>query len=345
MTKRKGFTLIELLVVIAIIGILAAILLPALARAREAARRSACQNNLKQMGVVFKMYSGENKDTLPRANGVDDIAIARGITDASGFPGCDLNLNGNYIFHNRAIYPDYLTDWNVLICPSDPGASGDNLDDMDVVRELGDGGIPCPPEYVGLATDADDSYIYVGYVFDLCDDDAPQQQYSGPTLTGTFRLSDQVMASYVSSIPGLDAGVLVTDPFGVGNGLERLDNDIDVTSGTLSTIAGGIGLSVTTWNNVGNGGGDTIFRLKDGIERLLITDINNAAQSNQGQSEIEIMWDMISVVPTGAGEYNHVPGGCNVLYLDGHVEFIRYPSGEFPVNGAWAKSTAAVGGF
>jgi prepilin-type N-terminal cleavage/methylation domain-containing protein len=67
--RKKGFTLIELLVVIAIIAILAAMLLPALSRAKEHAKRANCMSNLKQINLSLQMYAGENNSNLPVGDG------------------------------------------------------------------------------------------------------------------------------------------------------------------------------------------------------------------------------------------------------------------------------------
>ena len=63
--RRHGFTLIELLVVIAIIAVLAAILFPVFAQAREQARQTTCLSNLKQLGTGLTMYAQDYDETLP----------------------------------------------------------------------------------------------------------------------------------------------------------------------------------------------------------------------------------------------------------------------------------------
>jgi len=102
MRKTHGFTLIELLVVIAIIAILAAILFPVFARAREKARQASCLSNTKQIALAFLMYVQDYDETLPgRAYGVYPHDMASGAT--IGWPGF--------------VYP-YMKNVQIFRCPS-----------------------------------------------------------------------------------------------------------------------------------------------------------------------------------------------------------------------------------
>ncbi len=346
--KRRGFTLIELLVVIAIIAILAAILLPALARAREAARRASCQSNLKQWGIIFKMYAGENRDQFPPGIGYIPSSTSKVFSGMRGVGG-------------HALYPDYWNDVSISICPSDSRADYDpwgtlgegfgvEEDYSAQIQRLAklaseDGRKECLNAYLSIPA----SYVYTPYAVRTA------MQFVDTSMICFYWWANGDTAQSGSNVPpyfedvGCKFGVWVTKVINK----EPID----------SKLAKSLGLDRT--NLIDDGDTklpDSYSTLREGVERFFITDINNPASGTSGQSQLFVMWDawaqnaqagdtppnmypswiVNNLPPSSISLFNHVPGGSNVLYMDGHVEFVRLNT-KAPITTEAGGETRALG--
>ena len=298
--RHDGFTLVELVIVIVAICLLAAILLPALARNVESKRRMACFKNLKQTGLALGMYATDNAGRLPPMK----MRNFKGET-----------MVWSTIFEPSALYPDYLTEWELLVCPN--SANGRTA------VELWDEGKTPSPHWSAWSGTSDGivnqcevveyPYVYIGWAITY---EAPDPAV-GPEISWTEEALQRLRRAAEAH-----GKALAQNP-------DLVDKDwaLDEPIGKATVF----------------------YRLARHLERS----VPGGTTSARPQSSRAVMWDATS--GGNRPRFAHaVPGfkrGSIVLFLDGHVEFCQYqgPYGTFPANAAgvvfdnlWRSGDSAV---
>jgi len=315
---RKGFTLIELLVVIAIIAILASILFPVFARARENARRSSCGSNMKQIGLGVEQYKQDNDGHYPMAYYYND-----GITSGSA-----------YTQWSGMIQP-YAKSVQIFVCPSKKGLPPTNFG----------------PESDGCKTDLAGVVAKTQVTNGKVDNQAPCLSYIANELimprmkltahsTGIKAGSTVAESQWVDAAGGVGLPLQVVNDASVEESSEvimvaEMNNKLQNLAGE-STSGGDASKTHRPMSAiVESSSKPTFYESEDGsMVPLKVVDLAaaTAAIAAPGSAKTRLQY----------GELDRHLGGGNYLFVDGHVKWLKLGQTLDPQNFLWGKKAYSV---
>ena len=331
--SRRGFTLIELLVVIAIIAVLIALLLPAVQSAREAARRTQCVNNLKQMGLAIANYESSNGCLPPHGNNqpvawMNDYSMKVRI-----LPGMEQQNIYNAFNMSRT-----FNDWSnptaghnkiaAFLCPSDnnlisrAGTSYNGLDfgDTNYYNNIGtlislNGGVFDGPAYIMGANYG--STVTLAKITDGTSNTAIfSENLMGNSSNGTYPVSG-LGSPGKGSLWIMPTTITATTPAnpnqgGLGPNLRFIANTYCVLSNNLSKFS----TQGFAWPSSGNGEGGGYSHAQPPNKKNCWGSNQDSVSPNAAAGNKHQWGSMITA------KSNH-PGGVNMVFLDGSVKFIK----------------------